>query len=357
MSGPTFALTAVLPYYNERDNIELLLTRLMPVLEEVANGQFELIFVDDGSSDGSEEILDALATRDNRIKVLHLSRNFGHQAALSAGLEAASGDAVVLMDADLQDPPEVIRSFVARWREGYDVVYGTRRERKEGILKRMAFAFFYRSLRVIAEINVPLDAGDFCLLDRNVVDAMIRLREHHRFLRGLRSWLGFRQTGVPYEREARHAGMPKFTLSKLISLALSGYVGFSSKPLRAATWLGFAAAGAGFLLAVWAIVTNLMGIPSPKGWASILGVVLFIGGVQLLILGIIGEYLGRVYDEVRQRPAYIVRRRVGFHVAPASGEQTAAPGAAAGTGAWPRTLTDPACSAEASPSRPASEVQ
>ena len=307
----TPTITVVLPVYNERETLETLEARLVPVLEGVVGGSFEVVFVDDGSRDGSGELLDSFYARDPRLKTIHFSRNFGHQAALQAGLDAARGEAVIMMDADLQDPPEVLAQFVARWREGYDVVYAVRRKRKEGPLKRAAYAAFYRSMKAISEIEVPLDAGDFCLLDRRVVETLVSLRERNRFLRGLRSWVGFKQIGVEYERDARHAGEPKYTLRKLVGLALSGYIGFSAMPLRAAAWLGVAAAGAGFLLVLWALVSKLAGLYTPRGWASTLAVILFIGGVQLLVLGVIGEYLSRVYDEVRRRPLYVVRSRVG----------------------------------------------
>ena len=308
--APTISI--VLPVYNERENLDELVIRLIPVLEKTVGGSFEVLFVDDASSDGSAEILDCFHTRDQRLKTIHLSRNFGHQAALQAGLDQAAGAAVILMDADLQDPPELLDQFIDKWRGGYDVVYAVRKKRKEGTLKRAAYALFYRTLKAIAQIDVPLDAGDFCLLDRRVVDALVRLPEQNRFLRGLRSWVGFKQTGIEYERDARHAGVPKYTARKLIRLAMSGYIGFSAMPLRASAWLGFLSASAGFVMALWAVVTKLMGILSPHGWASTLAVILFIGGVQLIILGVIGEYLSRVYDEVRQRPLYIVRSRVGL---------------------------------------------
>ena len=305
-------ISVVLPVYNERENLEALWARLAPALEEAAGGAFEVVFVDDASDDGSAAMLDELHRRDARCKVVRLSRNFGHQAALQAGLDVARGSAVAMMDADLQDPPELLGLLVAKWREGFEVVYAVRRRRKEGMLKRGAYAFFYRTVQALAEIDVPLDAGDFCLLDRRVVDALVSLPEHNRFLRGLRSWVGFRHAGIEYDRDARHAGAPKYTLRKLVGLALSGYVGFSAMPLRLASWLGFLAAATGFAFAVWAIATRLLGIPSPRGWASTLAVVLFVGGVQLVVLGIIGEYLGRVYDEVRRRPLYVVRSRLGI---------------------------------------------
>jgi len=298
--------------YNERENLAALESRLLPILEELTSGAFEVIFVDDGSRDGSAEILDALHARDRRLKAIHFSRNFGHQAALQAGLDAAAGEAVVLMDADLQDPPELLRRFFEHWRAGKQVVYAIRRGRKESALKRTAYAAFYRSMRALADIDVPLDAGDFCLLDRRVVDQLVALPERNRFLRGLRSWVGFEQVGIEYEREARHAGEPKYTLRTLVRLALSGYIGFSAAPLRAAAWLGLLAAGSGFLLAFGALVTKLTDIYSPQGWVSTIAVILFIGGVQLLMLGVIGEYLSRVYDEVRRRPHYVVRSQRGF---------------------------------------------
>src|ERR1051325_2245364 len=305
-------LSVVLPVYNERETLETLFARLLPVLERTADGAFEVVCVDDGSTDGSSEMLDALHARDARVKVVHLSRNFGHQAALQAGLEEARGDAVILMDADLQDRPDVVRTFVERWREGYEVGYGLRAQRKESLLLRTAYAVFYRTLHAVAQIDVALDAGDFCLLDRRVVDALVALPEQHRFLRGLRSWVGFRQLGIECERDARHAGTSKYTFRKLVRLALSGYVGFSSGPLRLAALLGVATAAGGFAIALWVLVTKLLDVASPRGWASLLACLMVVGGVQLLVLGIIGEYLGRVYDEVRRRPLYLVRDRVGL---------------------------------------------
>jgi len=305
-------ITVILPVYNEQDTLELLAARLVPVLDEGTGGSFEVLFVDDGSRDGSGQIVDLLHAKDPRFKAIHFSRNFGHQAALQAGLDEALGAAVIVMDADLQDPPEVLNLFIEQWREGYDVVYAIRKKRKESVWKRAAYSLFYRTMKFMAEIDVPLDAGDFCLMDRRVVDTLVSLRERNRFLRGLRSWVGFRQIGVEYERDARHAGDPKYTLRKLIGLALSGYIGFSAMPLRLATWLGLCAAGMGFLIAVWAAISKLAGIYSPRGWASTLAVIMFLGGVQLLMLGVIGEYLSRVYDEVRQRPLYVVKSRVGL---------------------------------------------
>lgn len=305
-------LTVVLPCHNEEPNLRPLLDRLLPVLDSLDLRAWELVFIDDGSTDGTAALLDDLAAAHPGVRAIHFSRNFGHQAALSAGLDAATGDAVVLMDADLQDPPEVIPRLVERWREGFDVVYAIRQKRKEGLAMRFAYATFYRSLRALADVDTPLDAGDFCLLDRRIVEIIRSLPERNRFLRGLRSWAGFRQTGVVYERDPRHAGDSKYGFSQLLELALSGYVGFSVAPLRLAGILGLAASALGLFLAAYTIVIRLSGVPAPSGWASVFAAVLFVGGVQLLVLGVIGEYLGRVYDEVRDRPLYVVRSRVGF---------------------------------------------
>jgi polyisoprenyl-phosphate glycosyltransferase len=312
----SLVLSVVVPVYDEHENLQLLRERLLPVLGGLVGEQFEVLFVDDGSRDGSAEILDSFYKHDTRLKVLHFSRNFGHQAALEAGLERASGAAVVMMDADLQDPPEVIPALFARWRDGYEVVYAVRRKRTEGILLRAAYKVFYRTLRVISEIDFPLDAGDFCLLDQRVVKTLISLPERNRFLRGLRSWVGFTQVGVEYERAPRAAGTPKYTVSKLFRLAFTGYVGFSIMPLRAAAWLGIVVATFGFALAVWVIVSHVLDTPSPRGWASLVAVILFVAGIQLMVLGVIGEYLGRTYEEVRRRPLYIVRSAVGVDEGP-----------------------------------------
>lgn len=310
-NGDTPRLSVILPIFNEEQSLPSLYQRLSQVLQS-SKDEYELIFVNDGSADRSAELLEDLAKHDPRVRVVALSRNFGHQVALSAGLDHSRGRAVAIMDADLQDPPEVLLGFIEKWRQGYAVVYAVRKHRKEGFLKRSAYALFYRTFQSMAEIEVPLDAGDFCLLDRRVVDILVALPEHHRFLRGLRSWVGFKQIGIEYDRDERYGGQSKYSLRKLVQLALSGYVGFSLLPLRAATWCGFLSAGIGFLLILWALITRFMEIPSPHGWTSTIAAILFVGGVQLLMLGIIGEYLGRVYDEVRQRPLYLVQSRSGF---------------------------------------------
>ncbi len=243
-----------------------------------------------------------------RICLLDLSRNFGHQAALSAGLAYADGDVVVMMDADLQDPPELIGELLGRWREGFEVVYAIRRRREGNLVKKFFYALFYRLNRLIAEVDIPLDAGDFCLMDRCVAEAMRALPERNRFLRGLRSWVGFRQMGYEYDRPDRFAGTTKYSFLKLVNLAISGFIGFSTVPLRLASWLGLASATLGLGVSLWAIGTQVLHIPAPRGWASTMAAILFLGGIQLLLLGVLGEYVGNVNDEVRQRPIYIVRK-------------------------------------------------
>jgi len=302
------SLSIAIPVFNEEENLLQLAARLKSSISVLELDDYEIIFVDDGSRDGSPQILTALHDSDPHIRVIRFSRNFGHQAALQAGMDECRGDALVFMDADLQDPPEIIADFISQWRAGYDIVYAIRKKRKESLLKRTAYKAFYRSLQVVANIDMPLDAGDFCLMDRRVVDVLIALPERNRFLRGLRSWVGFTQTGVEYERQARLAGAPKYTLRKLMGLALSGYIGFSAMPLRVASALGGLSALAGVGLIAWAVLEKLTGYPTPWGWASTVSMVLFMGGMQLGVLGVIGEYLSRTYDEVRRRPMYIISR-------------------------------------------------
>jgi dolichol-phosphate mannosyltransferase len=300
------SISIAIPVFNEEENLPLLADRLKSAIGALKFEDYEIIFVDDGSKDRTPQILASLHDDDSHIRVIRFSRNFGHQAALQAGMDESRGDALVFMDADLQDPPEVIADFVAQWRAGYEIVYAVRKKRKESLLKRISYKVFYRSLQLVANIDVPLDAGDFCLMDRKVVDVLTALPERNRFLRGLRSWIGFAQVGVEYERQARQAGAPKYTLRKLMGLALSGYIGFSAMPLRVASGMGACSALAGLGLTIWAVLQKLMNHPTPWGWASTVSIMLFMGGMQLGVLGIIGEYLSRTYDEVRKRPLYII---------------------------------------------------
>ena len=309
--GPTRpAVSVVLPVYNEKDNLQALHQRLEQALE--GDGvAYEIIFVDDGSSDASYCILQRLAAEDQHVRVVQLARNFGHQIAISAGLDFAQGDAVIVMDADLQDPPEVLPRFVAKWREGYEVVYAIRRKRKEHVLKRLAYASFYRLLQPLASIDIPLDSGDFCIMDRRVVDLLKAMPERNRFLRGIRSWVGFRQIGLEYERDARFAGETKYTLTKLVKLAVDGLVSFSYLPLRLASVMGFVVSLVAFALGARTLYMKLRYPTFIAGFTTIVVGVTLLGGIQLITLGIAGEYIGRIFDEVKQRPLYTVRRVLG----------------------------------------------
>jgi polyisoprenyl-phosphate glycosyltransferase len=304
---PTPEVSVVIPIYNEVENIPELHARIAHVLT-AAKLPFELIMVNDGSTDSSLSLMESLAGGDPRIVIVDLSRNFGHQVAISAGLECSRGKAVIIMDGDLQDPPEVLPAFVDRWREGNDVVYAIREQRKEHLLKRFAYASFYRILQWIAHVNMPLDSGDFCLMDRRVVDLLVRMPERNRFLRGIRSWLGFRQVGLAYERHARAAGKPKYTLRKLIYLAADGLLSFSYMPLRMISVMGIVVSFLSVGLAVYYALKKLLFALDPPGFATLIVAVFFLAGVQLITIGVMAEYVGRISDEVKRRPAFIIRK-------------------------------------------------
>jgi polyisoprenyl-phosphate glycosyltransferase len=300
-------VSVVVPLYDEQENLPELHRRLTAALEAL-DIDYELIFVDDGSRDATPAMLDELAARDRRLTALHLSRNFGHQAAICAGIDAARGAGVLLMDGDLQDPPEVLGLFIAAWRAGNDVVYAIRTKRKEGLFKRFAYALFYRLLRATSDLQIPLDSGDFCLMDRKVVDALKTLPERLRFVRGLRTFVGFKQIGLAYERDARHAGEPKYTLKALVRLALDGLMSFSGFPLTLSTYMGIASLFVAMGLTSWVFLDEWLNPSTPRGWASTIIVVIFMGGVQLVSLGIMAEYQRRIFLEVKGRPTYIVGR-------------------------------------------------
>ncbi len=315
MPGPRSATEAlpmvsvVVPLRNEAGSVVELHRRLKSALES-SGVAYEIILIDDGSSDATAERIDDLVIADDQLVVLHLSRNFGHQAAVSAGIDHATGEALILMDGDLQDPPEVVPLLIGVWQQGYDVVYGIRRRRKEGLLKRVGYAAFYRLWNAISDLDIPLDSGDFCLMDRRVVDVIKQLPERMRFIRGLRSFVGFRQIGLPYERAARGAGTSKYSLRDLIGLAIDGLVSFSSYPLRLVTWLGLATISVAFVLLAWVLCDAWFSRTGPRGWASTIVVVLFMASVQLFSLGIIGEYIRLIFLEVKKRPTYIVQDRM-----------------------------------------------
>ena len=308
---PTPELGIVIPCYNEEAVLAKLLDAL-DALDEALPLPVFFLFVDDGSTDATLAILAEVCSRDPRFACLSFSRNFGHQNAVSAGLQHVRGDVVAVLDADLQDPPSVLETFIEKWREGYDVVYGIRTNRKESLPLRLAYRLFYRILKKIANVEVPLDAGDFALMDRRVVDVINRMPEHNRFIRGLRGWVGFRQTGVPYERQSRRSGTSKYSLGKLTKLALDGLLSFSAVPLRLASWLGALAAFLGFCYLVYALICWTIGITLPQGWTSTIVIILFLGGVQLMVLGILGDYIGRIFDEVKNRPHYVQRTTLGW---------------------------------------------
>jgi glycosyltransferase involved in cell wall biosynthesis len=295
------------PVYNEYEILDELYKRVCQVMEGLEKS-WELILVDDGSTDGSTGKILQMADMDARVKPVIFARNFGHQIAITAGIDHSHGDAVVIMDADLQDPPEVIPELVQRWEEGYEVVYAVRAEREgETLFKRLTASLFYRLIYRITDVKIPLDTGDFRLLDRQAVNTLNTMRERHRFPRGMAAWIGFRQIGVPYKRASRFAGETKYPFRKMLRLALDAVTGFSYFPLQLASYLGFFCAGISALAIPVVIVLRLTGSQTFLGQASVLIAVLFLGGVQLISLGIVGEYMGRIYDEVKNRPLYIVR--------------------------------------------------
>jgi polyisoprenyl-phosphate glycosyltransferase len=303
---PGTTISVVIPLYNEEQNVGELHRRLTAVLEPLGLS-YELVFVNDGSHDATAGLIEDLQRRDEHLVAVHLSRNFGHQPAVSAGIDHARGRAVIVMDGDLQDPPEVLPAFIAKWQEGHDVVYAIRQRRKEGLVKRAGYYGFYRLLKAISDLDIPLDSGDFCLMDRRVVDVLRHMPERMRFVRGLRSFVGFRQVGLAYERAAREAGTPKYNFRALVGLAVDGLVSFSSYPLRLVTRIGVATILLSLILLCWVVGDTLFSQGGPRGWASTIVVVLFMSSVQLLSLGIIGEYIRLIFLEVKQRPTYIVQ--------------------------------------------------
>lgn len=301
----TYSIIA--PIFNELENIPELHRRVQEVMSATP-GTWELVLVDDGSTDGSTECIRALAKQDKHVRPVIFARNFGHQVAITAGWDYARGDAVVIIDGDLQDPPEVIPNLIAKWREGYDVVYAVRAEREgETWFKKVTATLFYRIVYRITDVKIPMDVGDFRLMDRKVVDVLKTMREKYRFPRGMSAWVGFRQIGVPYKRAERFAGVTKYPFNKMFKLALNAITGFSYFPLQLATYFGFASAGLAIIAIPVVAIMRMTGSQFFAGQATTLISVLFLGGVQLISLGVLGEYLGRIYDEVKGRPLYIVR--------------------------------------------------
>lgn len=299
-------VSLVVPVFNEAEVLGAFYERATRALSALPGMAYEIVFVDDGSRDGSYGQLATFAADDSRIRVLKLSRNFGHQVAITAGIDHAQGDCVVIMDADLQDPPEVVASMIEQWRQGFDVVYGIRSDRAgETQLKLATARLFYRLLGRLTNIHIPANVGDFRLVSRRVVEQLKVLREKDRFVRGLVSWVGFPQTGIVYKRDQRHAGATKYPFRKMLSFAFDGITSFSTMPLKLATWTGWAAAVLAVLYLLSVFVQKLLGY-TVDGWATIMVAMLFMGSVQLICLGILGEYLGRIFNEVKPRPMYIV---------------------------------------------------
>jgi dolichol-phosphate mannosyltransferase len=311
VTNPRYSIVA--PCFNEEGVLHELHRRVALVMDQTGE-PWELILVNDGSRDRTAEVMRELRAADPRVKVVDFTRNFGHQIAVTAGLDYARGDAIIIIDADLQDPPEIILPMIEKWKEGYQVVYAVRSKRKgESWFKEFTAKLFYRIIYRITDVKIPLDTGDFRLMDRQVVDAMKQMRERHRFIRGMTSWVGYRQTGVEYERQERFAGETHYPFRKMLKFALDAITGFSYAPLQFATYLGFVIAMLSAVFALVVVYARLFMSDHPfLGQATTLVAVLFLGGIQLITLGIIGEYLGRIYDEVKARPLYLVREALGF---------------------------------------------
>ncbi len=307
----TLMISVIIPIYNEEKTLPELHRRLTATLQPIGRA-FEILFIDDGSRDNSFALMKDAHARDPRVKYVKLSRNFGHQIAISAGIDLATGEAVILMDGDLQDPPELLATMIDRWREGYQVVYTVKRTRKENRLKRLAFHAFYRLLHALSPIDIPMEAGNFSLLDRSVVEVLRSMPERNRYISGMRAWAGFRQIGIPYDRDARYAGKPGMSLRRLIELALDGIISFSKAPLRIAVYFGLLAAAIAFLGGLYVLSEKLFTDKAILGWASTIVSITFLGGLILMTLGVIGEYIGRIYDEVKRRPLYIIQETGGF---------------------------------------------
>ena len=305
-------ISIVVPVFNESEVIDTFYERTRSVLLSLEHVRYEIIFVDDGSSDDSLDKLKRISQGDPSVSVLKFSRNFGHQVAITAGVDHATSDAVVVIDADLQDPPEVIPELIAKWHEGYDVVYAVRNARAgESALKLITASLFYRLLKRLSKVDIPKNVGDFRLMSNRVVRHLNQLRERDRFVRGLVSWVGFRQTGIFYSRDERFAGETKYPYRKMIKFALDGITSFSTLPLKLATWLGYLSSFLAFLYACSVFVQKYVFNITEKGWPTIIISVLFLGGVQLICIGIVGEYIGRIYDEIKQRPLYIIESTYG----------------------------------------------
>ena len=304
-------ISIIIPIYNEEKIISELYKRLVESLKSY-DGNYEVIFVNDGSTDNAFSMLKTLCKNDINIKIIDLSRNFGHQLAITSGIDFATGDAIILMDGDLQDPPELIPKLIEKWKNGFDVVYTIKTSRKENFLKKLAFKLFYKLMQRFSSIAIPMEAGNFSLMDKKVFETLKTMKEKNRYIPGMRAWIGFKQIGIEFAREDRFAGKPQMTFSRLIKLAFDGIFSFSNIPLRFATYLGFVSAVISFLGIVYVLYSKVFTDKAISGWASTIVAILFIGGMILLTLGIIGEYIGRIYDEIKNRPMYLIKEKIGF---------------------------------------------
>jgi len=305
-------ISLVIPMFNEEENIRELYERSKKTLETI--GSHEIIFVNDGSRDRTLEKILELADKDKNVKIIDFSRNFGHQTAITAGMDNSQGEAVVIMDGDLQDTPETILELVKKWKEGYEVVYAKRRTRKDSFFKRATAYAFYRIIKKIANIDITEDTGDFCLLDKKVIDALKKIKEHSRFVRGLTSWVGFKKGIILFDREERKRGNTSYPLKKMLKFAYDGITSFSYFPLKMATYLGVFSAFMGFIWGIYAIYQKIYNPETTvPGWTTVVVAIFFLGGIQLIVLGMIGEYIGRIYTEAQNRPPYIVRQKINFN--------------------------------------------
>lgn len=306
-------ISVIVPCFNEEEVLHATHERLSQVLNALRDYRYELIYVNDGSRDQTLPMLRQIAAADQRVKLLSFSRNFGHQIAITAGLDYCSGDAAVVIDADLQDPPHLIADMVSAWEQGSDVVYGKRRDREgETFFKLFTARLFYRFINRLADVDIPLDTGDFRLMSRKALDAFLKLRERHRFVRGMVAWVGFKQTALEYDREARFAGTTKYPLKKMLRLAFDAIMGFSNVPLRLASIVGFITSFLAFAGILYTLYAKLFTDETVAGWTFLMIAILFIGGITLVVLGIIGEYIGRIYSEIKQRPLYLIQEQIGF---------------------------------------------
>ena len=305
-------ISLVIPMYYEEQVVEECYNRVTKVLKEIQDYEYEIIFINDGSKDNTLDILERIAKIDNNVKVISFSRNFGHQAAVTAGLKYVTGDVIVIMDADLQDPPELIPDMLKEWEKGYEVIYGKRKSRKgESVFKRLTAKAFYSTLNKLSDVEIPKDTGDFRMVDRKVVDVVNSLPEHNKFLRGLFSWVGFEQLAYEYDRKERFAGKTKYPFGKMLKLALDGILSFSTKPLKIVGGLGILSVIISFVILIYSLLSYIFKWNSlTPGWTSIMCTITFLGGIILISVWMIGEYIGRIYDEVKNRPQYIVKKTI-----------------------------------------------